>query len=118
MVNHEGPSRTYNLRKHPFFLPNNIVAKFERQFKACCKLMLTNLYYARAFFNPFMIDLTFLHKDSFAKQALNRVIRKMNVSLGLSTNEAMTEFMEFEKKIGPFHPSEAPDVKHIKLNPH
>jgi len=55
----------------PFFLPDDIATKFEIQFEAILKLMLRKLYYAGALFNPFIIDITSLHKDGIAKQALN-----------------------------------------------
>jgi len=77
--------------------------------------MLTDLHYVRALLNPFMIDVTSLHKDGVAKRALKKIIRKMSVSLGLLANKAMTKFIEFVEKTSPFHPLEALDIKQSKL---
>jgi len=83
------------LRNDPFFLPDDIATTFVRQFEAHWKLMLIDLHYAGALLNPFMTDVTSLHKDGIAKRALNKVIQKISASLGLSANKVMTQFTEF-----------------------
>jgi len=39
-------------------------------------MLTTNLHYARAFFNPYLLGEACLHDDANAKEALNKILRK------------------------------------------
>jgi hypothetical protein len=64
----------WSLRNEPCFLNDETATKFEEHFEARWKLMLTDLHYARALLNPFLIEVGTLRSDGVAKRALNRVL--------------------------------------------
>jgi hypothetical protein len=37
-------------------------------------MLMINLHYARAFFNPYLLDQAYLHDDVDVKEALNKVL--------------------------------------------
>ena len=119
MVMHQLKQHVYSLRDNPYFLDDATAKKFEKQFDARWKLMHTDLHYAGALLNPYLVDVAAIQHNGEAKRALNRVIQKLSESLEVSEDEAMSELTEFEEKTGPFDPlQEAPDVTRCKLLPH
>jgi hypothetical protein len=64
-------------------------------------MLTTNLHYAKAFFNPYLLCEVHLHDDADAKEALNRVLQKIATTL---TTYALIlkDFANFIKNRGPF----------------
>jgi hypothetical protein len=44
-------------------------------------MLTTNIHYARALFNPYLLGEAHLHDDANAKEALNKVLRKTTITL-------------------------------------
>ena len=96
-----------------------VATRYEKKFEARWKLMRTDLHYAGALLNPFLLGVEELQNDGAAKAALNRVIRKLAPSLGVSVAVAMQELVQFEEKIGPFDPrEEVLDITETNSEPH
>ena len=107
------------LRGAPYFLDDYIATKFERQFEARWKLMRTDLHFAGALLNPFLVNVVELQNNGEAKWALNRVLLKMCELMELNFMDAVNKLTEFQERTGPFDPiDEAPDVTQGKMKPH
>jgi hypothetical protein len=59
-----------------FELPSNLVDVIEDQFYQRWKMLMTNLLYVGALFNPFLLGEIRLHNDANVKEALNIVLQK------------------------------------------
>jgi len=106
----------YSLKEAPFFLDPEVVARFEKQFNARWKMMLTDLHYVATLLNPYLVDVAIVHNNGLAKRALNQVIRQLARPLDVSVDEAMQKLMQFEEKTGPFDPLlEAPNIRQCEL---
>jgi hypothetical protein len=57
-----------------FELPSNLANVIEDQFYMRWKMLTTNLHYAWAFFNPYLLGEALLHDDANAKEVLNKVL--------------------------------------------
>jgi hypothetical protein len=64
-------------------------------------MLTTNLNYARAFFNRYLLGEACLHDDVNAKDTLNKILRKTTCTL-TAYALALTDFADFVKKSGPF----------------
>ncbi len=64
-------------------------------------MLTTNLHYARAFFNPYLLGEVCLHDDVDAKEALNKILQK---TISTLTTYALTlkDFTNFLKSWVPF----------------
>ena len=114
-----------NLRKHifrlwyaPFLLTPAIAEEIEENFMKRWDMMLTDLYYVGAMLNPYLRGHMELQQNGEAKRALNRVFRRLSNPLGVGFNEVMAEMTEYEERLGPYSPEEAPDIRVANLQPH
>jgi hypothetical protein len=78
-------------------------------------MLTTDLHYARALFNPYLLGEAHLHDDVDAKQALNKVLQKI-VSTLTAYALVLKDFANFVKNQGPF--SNTPPLKDLDLLPH
>jgi hypothetical protein len=108
----------FNLRNPPFNLPTCIATTLEENFTKRWDMMLTDLYYASAFLNPYLKDVLEIQENGDAKCALNRVVRKLCAILGVRFNDAMAELTEYERRRGSYSPVEAPDIREAHMEPH
>jgi len=106
------------LRDAPFSLDPRIATRFEHQFHARWKMMLTDLHYAGALLNPYLTECVELQSCGDAKRARNRVLRHLSACLGLNYNDVMDELTQFEERTGPYGPLEAPDIRETRMLPH
>jgi hypothetical protein len=81
-------------------------------------MMLTNLYYADALLNPFLMNVMEIQNNGTAKRALNRIVQKLSSPLGVDFNEVMNELTQNEEQQGPYGPLEAPNIREGNLLPH
>ena len=114
-----------NLRKHifrlwyaSFLLTPAIAEEIEENFIKRWDMMLTDLHYAEAMLNPYLRGHMELQQNGEAKRALNRVFRRLSNPLGVGFNEVMAEMTEYEERLGPYSPEEAPDIRVANLQPH
>ena len=114
-----------NLRKHIFrlryalfSLTPAIAEEIEENFMKRWDMMLTDLHYAGAMLNPYLRGHMELQQNREAKRALNRVFRRLSNPLGVGFNEVMAEMTEYEERLGPYSPEEAPDIQVANLQPH
>jgi hypothetical protein len=73
----------FNLRNPPFNLPACIVVTLEENFIKRWDMMLTDLHYASALLNPYLKDVLEIQENGDAKRALNRVVSKLCIVLGV-----------------------------------
>jgi hypothetical protein len=64
-----------SLQDPPFELPSNLANVIEDQIYQKWKMLMTNLQYARALLNPYLLGEVCLHDDADVKGALNRVLQ-------------------------------------------
>ena len=114
-----------NLRKHifrllyaPFSLTPAIAEEIEKNFMKRWDMMLTNLHYDGAMLNPYLREHMELQQNGEAKRVLNRVFYRLSNPLGVGFNEVMAEMTEYEERLGPYSPKEAPDIRLANLQPH
>ncbi len=69
-----------SLQDPSFKLPLNLADVIENQFYQSWKMLITNIHYARAFFNPYLLGEVHLHDDVDAKEALNKVLQKTTIT--------------------------------------
>jgi hypothetical protein len=65
-----------SLQNPSFELPPNLVNVIKIQFYQRWKMLMINLHYARALFNPYLLDEIHLQYDVDAKEVLNIVLQK------------------------------------------
>jgi hypothetical protein len=106
-----------NLKKHifnlwncPFNLPARIVVTLEENFTKRWDMMLTDLHYVGALLNLYLKDVLEIQENGDAKRALNRVVHKLCVVLGVRFNDAMAKLTEYGECQGSYSPVEAPDT--------
>jgi hypothetical protein len=63
----------------------------EAQFMRRWDMMLTNLHYASALLNFFLMNVMEIQNNSNALHVLNRVVQKLSSLLGVDFNEVMNE---------------------------
>ena len=114
-----------NLRKHifrlqyaPFFITPAIAEEIEENFMKQWDMMLTDLHYVGAMLNLYLRGHMELQQNGEAKRALNKVFRRLSNPLGVGFNEVMAEMTEYEERLGPYSPEEAPDIQVANLQPH
>jgi hypothetical protein len=80
-------------------------------------MMLTDLHYAGVLLNPYLKDVLEIQENGDAKCALNKVVRKLCVVLGVRFNEAMAELTKYEEHRSSYNPVEVPDIQeaHMEL---
>ena len=93
-----------NLKRHMFSLQEpdfNLLApmatRLEVQFIHKWDMVLTDLHYAGALLNPFLMNVMEIQNNGTAKHALNRVMQKLSGLLGVDFNEMMNELTQYEE---------------------
>lgn len=115
LVMHNLQSHVQKFPNPPFNLDGDIAERALDQFQSRWSLMLTDLHWAGALLNPFLIGNMSLHENPRARPALNRVLRK------LTHDEAsyllgITEFQDFIENRGAFEG--VPAAARADLPPH
>jgi hypothetical protein len=87
-----------------------MVARLEAQFMQRWDMMLTDLHYASALLNPFLMNVMEIQINGTAKRALNRVMQKLSSPLVVDFNKVMNELTQYEEQQGPYGPLEAPNI--------
>jgi hypothetical protein len=82
----------------------------EAQFVERWDMMITDLHYAGALLNPFLMNVMEIQNNGTAKRALNRIVQKLSGPLGVDFNEVMNELTQYEEQQGPYGPLEAPNI--------
>jgi hypothetical protein len=108
----------FNLRNPPFNLPGRIALTLEENFTKRWGMMVTDLHYAGALLNPYLKDVMEIQENGDAKCALNRVVHKLCVILGVRFNDAMAELTKYKECRGPYSHVEAPDIREADMEPH
>ncbi len=98
-----------------FELPSNLANVIEDQFYQRWKMLTTDLHYARALLNPYLLGEICLHDDANAKKMLNRVLRK-TIHNPTAYALALRDFTDFVESSRPFF--NTPLMKGLKLLPH
>jgi hypothetical protein len=88
----------FSLREPDFNLPAPMAAHLEAQFMHKWDMMLTDLYYAGALLNPFLMNVMEIQNNGTAKRALNRVVQKLSGPLRVDFNEVMNELTQYEEQ--------------------
>jgi hypothetical protein len=83
--------QVFSLREPDFNLPASMAVRLEVQFMHKWDMMLTDLHYAGALLNPFLMNVMEIQNNGTAKRALNRVVQKLSSPLGVDFNEVMNE---------------------------
>jgi hypothetical protein len=103
-----------SLRNLPFELPLNLKDVIEDQFYHRWKMLTTNIHYARALFNPYLLGGVCLHDDANAKEIFKSFAKKTHSPTTYPlTLKKVTNFVESQ---GPFF--DVPLVKDLYLFPH
>jgi hypothetical protein len=89
-----------SLRDPPFELPSNLANVIEDQFYRRWKMLTTDLHYARALFNPYLLGEACLHDDVNVKETLNKILRKRACTL-IAYALALKDFANFVESQGP-----------------
>jgi hypothetical protein len=66
-----------SLQDPPFQLPSNLANVIEDQFYQRWEMLTTDLHYAKALFNPYLLGEARLHDDTNVKEVLNRLLQKI-----------------------------------------
>jgi hypothetical protein len=66
--------RVLSLRDPPFELPSSLVNVIENQFYLRWKMLTTDLHYAKALLNSYLLGEVHLHDDVDVKGALNKIL--------------------------------------------
>jgi hypothetical protein len=98
----------FSLQEPDFNLPTPMAARLEAQFMHRWDMMFTDLHYARALLNPFLMNITEIQNNITTKRALNRIMQKLSSPLGV--NKVMNELTHYEEQQGPYGPLEAPNI--------
>jgi hypothetical protein len=64
-------------------------------------MLTTNLHYAKAFFNPYLLGEARLHDDVNAKETLNKILQKIACTL-IAYALTLQDFIDFVESQGPF----------------
>ena len=119
MADNEQLEKThFQVTVRTIFLTPAIAEEIEENFMKQWDMMLTDLHYAGAMLNPYLRGHMELQQNGEAKRALNRVFRRLSNPLGVGFNEVMAEMTEYEERLGPYSPEEAPDIRVANLQPH
>jgi hypothetical protein len=78
-------------------------------------MLTTNLHYARALLDPYLLGEVYLHDDANAKEVLNKVLWKI-VCTPIAYALVLKKIVDFVKSQGPF--SNTPPIKDLDLFPH
>jgi hypothetical protein len=103
------------LRDPPFSLEAEYAEHAERAFYTRWTMMLTDLHYAAALLNPFLLDEVTLMDDNEAREAILEVLRKLTTG-GFAFAAALSEYQAFRDRRGVF--AGLPDVNTLNLEPH
>jgi hypothetical protein len=87
----------FSLWNPDFNLPTPMAARLEAQFVQRWEMMITDLHYAGALLNPFLMNVMEIQNNGTAKCALNRVVQKLSGPLGVDFNKVMNELMQYEE---------------------
>jgi hypothetical protein len=108
----------FNLQNPLFNLPARIATTLEENFTKRWDMMLMDLYYAGALLNPYLKDVLEIQVNGDAKRALNKVVHKLCVILGVGFNDTMAELTEYEERRGPYSLVEVPYIREAHMEPH
>jgi hypothetical protein len=100
----------FSLREPDFNFPAPMAARLEVQFMHRWDMMLTDLHYAGALLNPFLMNVMEIQNNCTAKRTQNRIMQKLSGPLGVDFNEVMNELTQYEEQQGPYGPLEAPNI--------
>ncbi len=64
-------------------------------------MLTTDLHYARALLNPYLLGEICLHNDVDVKETLNHVLQK-NTNNSTTYTQALKDFVDFVENQGPF----------------
>jgi hypothetical protein len=82
----------------------------EENFTKKWDMMLIDLHYVGVLLNPYLKDVLEIQENSDTKRALNKVVHKLCILLGVRFNDAMAELTEYEERRGSYRPVEALDI--------
>jgi hypothetical protein len=88
----------FNLRNPPFNLPARIAMTLEENFTKRWDMILTDLHYVDALLNPYLKDVLEIQENGDAKRALNRVVHKLCIILGVGFHDAMAVLTEYKER--------------------
>ena len=108
----------FSLRDNPFYVPPRVATHLEESFVKRWAMVRTDLHLAGALLNPYLRDVAEIQQNGDFKRALNRVVRKLSPIVGVNFNDVMVELTEYEERVGPYNPLEAPDIREANLQPH
>jgi hypothetical protein len=74
-------------------------------------MMITDLHYAGALLNHFLMNVMEIQNNGTVKCTLNRVVQKLSDPLGIDFNEVMNELTQYEEQQGPYGLLEAPNIR-------
>jgi hypothetical protein len=100
----------FNLRNPTFNLPARMAMMLEENFTKKWDMMLIDLHYVGVLLNPYLKDVLEIQENSDTKRALNKVVHKLCILLGVRFNDAMAELTEYEERRGSYRPVEALDI--------
>jgi hypothetical protein len=95
-----------------------MAARLEVQFMHRWDMMLTDLHYAGALLNPFLMNIMEIQNNGTAKHTLNRIVQKLSSPLEVDFNEVINELIQYEDQQGPYGLLEAPNIREGNLLPH
>ena len=108
----------FNLWNLPFNLLACIATTLEEKFTRRWDMMLMDLYYVGALFNPYLKDVLEIQENGDAKHTLKRVVHKLCSILGIGFNDTMAELIEYKEYRGPYSLVEALDIQEAHMEPH
>jgi hypothetical protein len=89
-----------SLQNPPFELPLNLGDVIEDQIYQRWKILTTNLHYARALLNPYILGEVCLHDDANAKEIFNKVMWKI-ARTPITYALTLRNFTNFVESQGP-----------------
>lgn len=104
-----------SLRDPPFSLEQRYAIPAIDDFYKRWDMLRTDLHYAGALLNPFLLDEVMLMDDDEAREAILRVLRKLAVG-DQAFASALSEYQAFRDRRGIF--GGLPDVNTLNLEPH
>jgi hypothetical protein len=87
------------------------------QFYHQWEMLTTDLHYARALLNPYLLGEVRLHNDIDVKETLICVLRK-NTNNSTTYAQALKDFVDFIENQRPFSGTPPPQVNDFKFLPH
>jgi hypothetical protein len=105
----------FSLRDPPFSLNEELAESAEDQFQSRWHMLRTDLHYAGALLNPYLLDEVTLIDDREATEAVVRVLRKLTTN-DVAFASALSEYQSFRDHRGIF--AGLPVAAALNLEPH